>query len=108
MLLLWAPPVWVLIIFVALLGASCTILRNANYTAYAAVMTPFLMLLLGSGHKINSTIIVERLAATCLGCALVLVFGYLVWRGLAAHPTESTTVSTRPPRRGEKDAGKNG
>ncbi len=79
LLLLWTIPVWLLVSVVALLAAARTILKEANYTAYAALMTPLVMLLLGFGRKVTVAIIAERLLATCLGCAVALTLGYLLW-----------------------------
>jgi len=54
-------------------------LCEANYTAYAAVMTQLVILLLDFGRQTSWAMIVDRLIATLSGCALVLISGCLPW-----------------------------
>jgi uncharacterized membrane protein YccC len=84
LIFLGAPPVWVVIGLIALLAAARPILREANYTAYAAVMTPLVILLMDFGQQTSWALIVDRLIATLVGCALVLTLGYLLWLKLPA------------------------
>jgi uncharacterized membrane protein YccC len=77
--LLGTPPLWVTIMLIALLAAARPILRDANYTAYAAVMTPLVILLLDFGQQTSWARIADRLIATAAGCALALTLGYLIW-----------------------------
>ena len=79
LLLLWSPPILVLVGIIALLAAARPALRVANYTAYAAVMTPLIMLLLDLGQPPSLAIMLDRLFATLVGCALALTLGYLAW-----------------------------
>ena len=74
-----SPSVWALIATIAILAALRPLLREANYTAYAAVMTPLVILLLDYGQAPSLETVMDRLVATLAGCALALTLGYLVW-----------------------------
>jgi hypothetical protein len=88
LLLLGSLPMWALLLIIAVLAAARPILRETNYTAYAAVMTPLVILLLDFGQAPSWTAVVDRLAATLAGCALALTLGYLGWSRFSppAHP----------------------
>ena len=73
---------WTLIAIIAALAAARPILMAANYTVYAAVMTPLVILLLDFGQEPSFAAIVDRLAATLAGCGLALALGYLAWSRL--------------------------
>jgi hypothetical protein len=79
LIFLGVPPVGVVVGLIALLAAARPVLREANYTAYATVITPLVILLLDFGKETSWALIVDRLIATLLGCALVLTLGYLIW-----------------------------
>lgn len=79
LLLLASPPLWALLLIIAALAAARPILLETNYTAYAAVMTPLVILLLDFGQDPSWAAVVDRLAATLAGCALALTLGYLGW-----------------------------
>jgi len=85
LLLLWSPPLPVLIALVAALAAARPVLRVANYAAYAALMTPLIMLLLDLGRTPSLAIMLDRLLATVIGCALSLTLGYWVWPRVQAR-----------------------
>jgi uncharacterized membrane protein YccC len=74
-----APSVWGLIATIALLAALRPLLREMNYTVYAAVMTPLVILLLDYGRTPSLATVMDRLVATLAGCTLALTLGYLVW-----------------------------
>jgi uncharacterized membrane protein YccC len=93
LIFLGAPPLWVIIVLIALLAAARPILREANYTAYAAVITPLVILLLDFGQQTSWAPIVDRLIATLVGCALTLTLGYLIW--LKLLPQERVTVNAK-------------
>ena len=82
LLLLASPPVWALLLIIAALAAARPILLETNYTAYAAVMTPLVILLLDFGQDPSWAAVVDRLVATLAGCGLALTFGYLGWSRL--------------------------
>ena len=79
LLLLGSPPMWAIISIIAALAAARTILIEINYTAYAAVMTPLVILLLDFGQDQPWTAVIDRLVATFAGCFLGLTLGYLMW-----------------------------
>ncbi len=79
LLFLWSPPAPALIAMVAVLAALRPVLRTANYTAYAMIMPPLIMLLLDLGQTPSLSIMLDRLFATIIGCVLGLTLGYLVW-----------------------------
>jgi hypothetical protein len=79
LLMLGPPPPWMMVALIGALAAARPILIQANYTAYATVMTPLVILLLDFGHDPSWTLIFDRLAATIVGCLLSLTFGYLAW-----------------------------
>jgi len=83
LLLLSSPPVWALLLVIAALAAVHPILLETNYTAYAAVMTPLVILLLDFGQDPSWAAVVDRLAATLAGCGLALSLGYLGWSRLS-------------------------
>jgi uncharacterized membrane protein YccC len=82
LLLLGSSSMWPVIAMIAALAAARPILKEANYAAYAAVMTPLVILLLDFGREPSWAVVIDRLAATLFGCALALTLGYLVWSRL--------------------------
>jgi uncharacterized membrane protein YccC len=64
---------------IAALAAAIPALLERSHTAYAAVMTPLVPLLLDFGRAPSWTLVADRLVATLVGCALALTLGYLVW-----------------------------
>ncbi|MCE5283219.1 MAG: FUSC family protein [Deltaproteobacteria bacterium] len=77
--LLVSPSVWLVVAIVALLALLRPIFMEIHYTAYAAVMTPLVILLLDFGHIPSLVTAMDRLAATLVGCILALTIGYLLW-----------------------------
>jgi len=93
LLLLASPPLWATIAIIAALAATRTILYEVNYTAYATVMTPLVILLLDFGQDPSWAAIIDRLGATIFGCALSLTLGYLIWFRIT--PPASVTVRSK-------------
>lgn len=79
LLLLGDPTIWTVIAMIAVLAAARPILMEVHYAAYAVVQTPLVILLLDFGQTPSGTVIVDRLVATLVGCALALTLGYLGW-----------------------------
>ncbi|MET9240617.1 FUSC family protein [Nonomuraea sp. NPDC003709] len=77
--LLWVPPSWLFVLLVAALAAVRPMLKERNYTLYATVMTPLVLLLMESGARVPPATIGYRLADTVIGCVLALGLGYLPW-----------------------------
>jgi hypothetical protein len=98
LLLLASPPVWALLLIIAALAAARPILLETNYTAYAAVMTPLVILLLDFGQDPSWADVVDRLAATLAGCGLALTLGYLGWSRLSppAHAPFQSKAAAAP------------
>ena len=86
LLLIGAPPVWGMIAMIAVLSGLRPILLSVNYTAYAAVMTPLVIILLEFGGRVCLAVIVDRLAATLAGCAVSITIGYIGWSRLPPLP----------------------
>ena len=88
-LLLGLPPLWIIIILIALLAATRPILININYTAYVAAVTPLIILLLDFGKEPTVAVIANRLIATVIGCFIALILGYALWSGITRFAQES-------------------
>lgn len=83
LLLLGTSSLWTVVVLIAVLAAARPVLREANYTAYAAVMTPLVILLLDFGRDPSWMAVFDRLAATLAGCGLALAFGYPFRAGMS-------------------------
>jgi uncharacterized membrane protein YccC len=79
LILLGSPNAWAMVAMIGVLAAARPVLKEANYTAYAAVMTPLVILLLDFGQAPSWAVVADRLVATLAGCALALALGYLLW-----------------------------
>lgn len=66
--------------FVAVFAALAAIGTALNYGMFATFLTPVVLILieLPISHQ-NHQVVVARLEDTILGCAIVLVIGYLLW-----------------------------
>jgi len=69
---------------VVLLAAARAMLRTRNPAAYAAVMTPLMLTLMEFGQPFAFAVLVDRLLATLVGCALALAAGALFGRQFLA------------------------
>jgi len=78
-LLLWFPPAWLLIMIIGVLSGLRPFLRVRNYTLYAAVMTPLIIIVLQFGDTLSAAVIAYRLIDTVIGFFIVLILGYLIW-----------------------------
>ncbi|MDP5184184.1 FUSC family protein [Blastococcus sp. BMG 814] len=69
---------WVL---VALAGSAAVLpwARNANFGLFSVFQTPLIILLLDLALPSDPGLVGARLLDTLIGCAIVLVFGYLLW-----------------------------
>jgi len=81
----WEPHGWALAAPVAALSGLATWLRPRSYLAYAACMTPLIILLLDAGRPVEASVLVDRLAATVAGAALVVAANAIVARLPAAN-----------------------
>jgi uncharacterized membrane protein YccC len=89
LLLIWHPPVWFVLAMIAIFATARPVLREANYTAYATVMTPLVIILLDFGTSSTLRIMTDRLLATLAGSFIVLTLGYILWKKLLT-PISST------------------
>jgi hypothetical protein len=96
LLLLGSPPTWALLLIIAALSAARPILLETNYTAYAAVMTPLVILLLDFGQDPSWPAVIDRLAATLAGCGLALTLGYLGWSRLSPQARSPVSRKVAP------------
>lgn len=110
-LLLGVLPTWGMVLLIGVIGALRPHLKVANYTAYAAVMTPLIVMLNELGADMTWAVLRERVVDTLVGCAIGVVVGYLPWavadrraadrRAAAAPngPSNDLSAATRPPDR---------
>jgi hypothetical protein len=89
-LLLGSWPLWGVVALIAALSAMRPVLMEVNYTAYAAVQTPLVILLLDFGRKPTGAVAFDRLACTLIGCGLALTLGYPGWPKLSAAKTRAS------------------
>jgi hypothetical protein len=73
-------PTWGIVVLIGAIGAVRPYLKVANYTAYAAVMTPLITMLNELGNAISWAVLRERVVDTLIGCVIGLCVGYLPWR----------------------------
>jgi hypothetical protein len=76
-LVLWVPPMWIVVALVAVLAGARPYLRARNYAAYATVMTPLVVLLLDLGRPTSLSTMGYRLLDTVIGCGIALGIGWL-------------------------------
>lgn len=75
------PRGWVLVLIVAVIAAALPIGRDRNYGIFSAFVTPLVIVQIDLTHAGDWDVALARLLDTTLGCAIVLVFGYLLWPG---------------------------
>jgi uncharacterized membrane protein YccC len=69
---------WVLLAMAAF-AAVLPWARGANFGLFSCFQTPLIILLLDLAVPSGSGLVTARLLDTLIGCAIVLVFGYLLW-----------------------------
>jgi uncharacterized membrane protein YccC len=84
---------WVL---VALSGTAALLpwARNANFGLFSVFQTPVIILLLGLALPPGPGLVAARLTDTLVGCAIVLVFGYLLWPQTWRAPLDEALRAT--------------
>ncbi|MEV4311244.1 FUSC family protein [Actinocrispum sp. NPDC049592] len=75
------PKGWVLVLLVAVIAAALPIGRDRNYGMFSTFVTPLVIVQLDLAHASNWGLVLARLMDTAIGCAIVLVVGYLLWPG---------------------------
>jgi hypothetical protein len=93
-------PLWVLILLIGLLAGLRPLLRNRNYLAYSAAMTPLVILIIDAGRTPENGVLVDRLAATLSGALLVvaatLLFGRVSRSTLSLAEVHPAARQLRP------------
>lgn len=69
----------VLLAFLLVFAGLLPIAQRRNYGLFSAFITPVAILLIDFGARANVSIVGTRLLDTAIGCAIVLVVGYLLW-----------------------------
>jgi uncharacterized membrane protein YccC len=72
---------------VAVLAVLRPLLKVRNYMLYSAVMTPLVLILLGSGNPITPDVIAYRLIDTLIGVFIGIILGYLIWPARHSGPS---------------------
>ncbi|MEU6645149.1 FUSC family protein [Saccharomonospora sp. NPDC046836] len=70
-----------LVVLVALFAAGAAIGKVRNYGILSAFITPLIIVQMDLTAGSDWPLVLARLIDTVLGCAIVLVFGYLLWPG---------------------------
>ena len=71
-ILLARPTGWALALAICLLGTAAPLARARNYLLYATFSTPVILLVMDLGRPIEAALLVDRLAATLIGAAIVI------------------------------------
>jgi uncharacterized membrane protein YccC len=73
------PRTAVVLLPMALFAGALPWARAANFGLFAVFQTPVIILMLDVALPSNTGLVGARLLDTLIGCAIVLVFGYLLW-----------------------------
>jgi hypothetical protein len=87
-------PGWALVVIIAGLAAASPWLRKRSYVAYTAATTPLIMLLTSGGETIGQGLLLDRLVATLIAAALVIV-AFLAASRLMPRPSPDSPRSGR-------------
>jgi uncharacterized membrane protein YccC len=71
----------VLVVLAAAIAFLLPITQVRQFGMFSTTLTPLVILLLEIGHAGSWDLLVARLVDTVVACAIVLVFGYLLWPG---------------------------
>jgi uncharacterized membrane protein YccC len=72
---------WLLVVLVAVFAAGVPIGKTRNFGIQAAFITPLIIVQMDLTTRGDWEVVFARLLDTVIGCAIVLVFGYLLWPG---------------------------
>jgi uncharacterized membrane protein YccC len=75
------PNGWVLVLCAAAIAFLLPITQVRQYGMFSTTLTPLVIILLEAGHAGGVDLLVARVVDTAVACAIVLVFGYLLWPG---------------------------
>ncbi|TDO62723.1 fusaric acid resistance family protein [Kribbella sp. VKM Ac-2571] len=83
-LVVWVPPSGAIVAVVGILAGLRPLLKERNYAAYAAVMTPLVVLLMDLGRTPELSTIGYRLIDTVIGCLIAILPTLILRRRHAA------------------------
>lgn len=72
---------WALVVLIGLFAGGVAIGKVRNYGILSAFVTPLIILQADLSTNGTWSVAMARLVDTVLGCAIVLIFGYLLWPG---------------------------
>jgi uncharacterized membrane protein YccC len=87
LLALFPRSAW-LLLAMAVFAAVLPWARAANFGLFSVFQTPLIILMLDLALPSSPGLVRERLTDTLIGCAIVLVFGYLLWPQTWRAPLE--------------------
>jgi uncharacterized membrane protein YccC len=90
--LLLLPDGWWLLGAVAVAGSGIPYAVRRNYGLFSVLITPIVLILLDLVAPISPDVAGQRVADTFLGCAIVVVAGYLLWPGTWMRPSRTRTA----------------
>ncbi|CAM3870541.1 FUSC family protein [Kibdelosporangium persicum] len=94
LVLAFDPRGWVLVVLVAVIAGALPYGRDRNYGMFSTFVTPLVIVQLDLAHANDWGLVAARLTDTALGCAIVLVFGYLLWPGSLRPRVGTQLLST--------------
>ncbi|HEV7980853.1 FUSC family protein [Amycolatopsis sp.] len=72
---------WVLVLLIGIFAGGLAVGKVRNYAILSAFVTPLIILQMDLAAGGNWGVVLARLVDTVLGCAIVLIFGFLLWPG---------------------------
>jgi uncharacterized membrane protein YccC len=72
---------WALVALIAVFAGGLAVGKVRNYAILSAFVTPLIILQMDLAAGGNWGVVLARLVDTVLGCAIVLIFGFLLWPG---------------------------
>jgi uncharacterized membrane protein YccC len=72
---------WVLVVLIAVFAGGLAVGKVRNYAILSAFVTPLIIVQMELAAGGNWGVVLARLVDTVLGCAIVLIFGFLLWPG---------------------------
>lgn len=73
---------WPLVLLIAVFAAGAAIGKARNYGLMSTFITPLIILQMNLTSHTDWALALARLLDTLAGCAIVLIFGYLLWPGM--------------------------
>jgi uncharacterized membrane protein YccC len=73
------PLGWPQVLALAILAGGMPVAIRRNYGLFSVFITPVIVILLELAHGDDTMLILSRVSDTLIGCAIVLIVGYLPW-----------------------------